>query len=497
MYYANPSRRHDLFDRDIFAIKYPSGKSIRNKLSKRMFIDIAFWGDFIGIVLLGFAIEFFYLTIYLDEIQGFSFYPLCILVVTAAVTVGLRRQGYYQDLVQAGSWCGHFSLFVIVTFAFGIAVFGLFAIKLSDYFSRVWFISWLFTAYAFLVASRLLWRHWFKSLTAAGHFRMNVAVIGSRAALPRALTFLNRNDDKLPVNLVGVYGVDMKAVAAGNGRLPRLKPQLTRIIKDCQRKHVSDVIVALSWSQWPRLGELVRELQLLPVNISVVPDNTGAPLSFRPVSELGNLRALAVQRAPISDWGIFAKMAEDYLIAFLALIIFMPAMALIAVAIKLDSKGPVFFRQRRHGFNHRVIEILKFRTMTVQEDGAQVTQATRNDLRVTRIGRILRRTSLDELPQFINVLAGQMSIVGPRPHAIAHNDYYAKLLNNYACRHRVKPGITGWAQINGFRGEVLDSTAMKERVRLDLEYIDSWSLAFDLKILLLTPFYGFFSKNAY
>jgi putative colanic acid biosynthesis UDP-glucose lipid carrier transferase len=159
-------------------------------------------------------------------------------------------------------------------------------------------------------------------------------------------------------------------------------------------------------------------------------------------------------------------------------------MLLIALAVKLDSKGPVFFRQRRHGFNHKIIEVLKFRTMTVQEDGSHIPQATRNDPRVTRIGRFLRRTSLDELPQFYNVLTGEMSVVGPRPHAVAHNDYYSKLLNNYVCRHRVKPGITGWAQINQAYDSCLDD--VRSKVRLDLEYVQRQSITHDLRIMSMT-----------
>ena len=172
-------------------------------------------------------------------------------------------------------------------------------------------------------------------------------------------------------------------------------------------------------------------------------------------------------------------------------------MAVIALAIKLDSKGPVFFRQRRHGANHKVFEVLKFRTMTVLEDGDVIVQAKKNDQRITRVGRILRKTSLDELPQLFNVLLGDMSLVGPRPHALAHNNYYSKMLENYASRHRVKPGITGWAQINGLRGEITDPQLMEQRVRYDLEYIDGWSIWFDLYVLFLTPIFGFVSRRAY
>lgn len=172
-------------------------------------------------------------------------------------------------------------------------------------------------------------------------------------------------------------------------------------------------------------------------------------------------------------------------------------MVVIAILIKLDSKGPVFFKQRRHGSNHKVIEVFKFRTMTVLEDGENVRQATKDDKRITRVGWFLRRSSLDELPQLLNVLAGDMSLVGPRPHALAHNDFYSEMLEDYASLHRVKPGITGWAQVNGFRGEITAPDLMVERVRHDLEYIDNWSIWFDLQILLLTPIFGFISKKAY
>ena len=195
--------------------------------------------------------------------------------------------------------------------------------------------------------------------------------------------------------------------------------------------------------------------------------------------------------------GGFNKRVEDFAVAVIGLALAAPVMTLIALAIKLDSKGPVIFRQRRHGYNHCIIEVLKFRTMTVLEDGSSVSQAQKGDKRVTRVGRFLRRTSLDELPQLLNVLRGDMSIVGPRPHALAHNSYYEDLVKNYANRHRVKPGMTGWAQIHGYRGEIIHPQKMAERVRYDLEYIENWSLWLDFKIIMMTPLFGFFHKNAY
>ncbi|MCK6390428.1 MAG: exopolysaccharide biosynthesis polyprenyl glycosylphosphotransferase, partial [Azonexus sp.] len=172
-------------------------------------------------------------------------------------------------------------------------------------------------------------------------------------------------------------------------------------------------------------------------------------------------------------------------------------MLLIALGVKLTSPGPVLFRQRRYGLNGKIVEILKFRSMTVCEDGSEVVQATRGDARVTPLGKFLRRTSLDELPQFFNVLQGTMSVVGPRPHAVAHNEQYRKLIRGYMLRHKVKPGITGWAQINGWRGETDTLEKMEMRVKHDLAYVQNWSLWLDFKIIVLTIFRGFRNKNAY
>ncbi|MEX1153061.1 exopolysaccharide biosynthesis polyprenyl glycosylphosphotransferase [Parvibaculum sp.] len=199
---------------------------------------------------------------------------------------------------------------------------------------------------------------------------------------------------------------------------------------------------------------------------------------------------------PLDDWGPILKAIEDRAIGLVALILFAPFMLLVALAIKLDSRGPVFFRQRRHGFNHQIFHVYKFRTMSVTEDGPVILQAKRDDPRITRVGRFLRRTSLDELPQLINVLQGDMSLVGPRPHALSHNDHYSTLLERYANRHRVKPGMTGWAQVKGFRGETETPAKMKARIDHDLYYIENWSLWFDIKILAMTPFFGLVGSNA-
>jgi exopolysaccharide biosynthesis polyprenyl glycosylphosphotransferase len=210
------------------------------------------------------------------------------------------------------------------------------------------------------------------------------------------------------------------------------------------------------------------------------------------------VQTVSIQRPVISEWGRFAKSVADYVIsAVVVVVVLPPVFFLVALAIKLDSPGPVLFRQHRQGLNGRVFTVFKFRTMTVQEDGPVVKQASRHDRRVTRVGRVLRRSSLDELPQFFNVLKGDMSIVGPRPHAVAHDTYYGNLLENYANRYRVKPGITGWAQVNGFRGELNETNNMQGRVEYDLQYINNWTFWFDIFIMLITPFCSFFSRRAY
>jgi putative colanic acid biosynthesis UDP-glucose lipid carrier transferase len=207
---------------------------------------------------------------------------------------------------------------------------------------------------------------------------------------------------------------------------------------------------------------------------------------------------LTVHQRPLGAWSSVAKRTEDVLIGGIALLILWPVLLIVAIAVRIDSPGPILFRQARQGFNNNVIMVLKFRTMHhARQSNDVVIQATRNDRRVTRVGRLLRRTSLDELPQLFNVLVGDMSLVGPRPHAVAHNQQYAALIDDYLGRHRVQPGITGWAQVNGLRGETDTLDKMQRRVEFDLAYINNWSIGLDLKILVLTAVTILFDRQAY
>jgi putative colanic acid biosysnthesis UDP-glucose lipid carrier transferase len=214
-------------------------------------------------------------------------------------------------------------------------------------------------------------------------------------------------------------------------------------------------------------------------------------------STIGEIAIVSAHDTPFKGVDGVLKRIEDIVVGSMILLVIAIPMILVAIGIKLTSPGPVFFRQRRYGLNGKEIRILKFRTMTVLEDGPQIVQAKRGDARITKFGGFLRRTSLDELPQFLQVITGNISIVGPRPHAVAHNETYRALIRGYMLRHKVKPGITGWAQVNGWRGETPDVSWMEKRVKFDLQYIQRWTLLWDLKIILLTMFGRKKSDNAF
>ena len=270
-------------------------------------------------------------------------------------------------------------------------------------------------------------------------------------------------------------------------------------VADYVREHnCRQILIALPWSDVGRI-ELIRDqLKNIPIVARLLPDKSVRALSDLTWSAARKpALSIELQRAPLTEVQRLVKRITDVIVASLALVFFLPVMAIAAVAIKLDSPGPVVFRQIRKGFNGKQFHILKFRTMTVQENGPSVVQATRDDSRVTTIGRLLRSSSIDELPQLWNVLKGDMSLIGPRPHALAHDNHFESLLSDYAFRHHVKPGITGWAQCNGARGAMPSIEHTAERVKLDLWYINNWSFWLDLLILIKTIFEVLRRRNAY
>lgn len=261
--------------------------------------------------------------------------------------------------------------------------------------------------------------------------------------------------------------------------------------------NVQHIYIALPLTAQPRILKLLDDLRDTTASIYFVPDLVSFDLIQANMTSIDGIPIVAICESPFIGINKVIKRVSDVVISLLILLLISPLMVLIAIGIKLTSRGPVLFKQRRYGLDGKEIVVYKFRSMTVMEDDEQVNQATRNDPRITRLGSFLRKTSLDELPQFINVLQGGMSVVGPRPHAVSHNEMYRSLIKGYMIRHKVKPGITGWAQINGFRGETDTLDKMQARIDYDLDYLRNWSLFLDLLIIFKTISVVIEDKNAY
>jgi len=288
----------------------------------------------------------------------------------------------------------------------------------------------------------------------------------------------------------------------GSGRRPQALPcpvlgKMTDIATFVREHHTRMIVISQPISAQPRIRKLLDELQDTTASVYFLPDIYIFDLMQARFDNVGGMPLIAICETPFTGLNSLVKRASDLILGIAIQISLIPLMLVIAIAIKLTSPGPVIFRQRRYGLYGEEIVIYKFRSMTVAEDDGGVVQARKNDARVTRLGAFLRRNSLDELPQFINVLQGRMSIVGPRPHAVAHNEQYRKLIKGYMLRHKVKPGITGWAQVNGLRGETETLEKMQARIEYDLEYLRNWSLWLDLWIILRTIKVVLTHDNAY
>src|SRR5689334_17103378 len=387
----------------------------------------------------------------------------------------LRRQAVKVAKVVA-AWVAAFATLIVVSILTDTA----------DLFSRAWLALW----FSFSLGGFLLLRafaalqidRWLKSGRLARQVDRQLRQLGERN-----------------LRLVGYYDPEEREDEAVQGiEHGRIRGGVVRLVEDIQRGEVEEVVVAMPWSQEKRIREILKSLAALSINVRICPDVFTLYLPLRGMTSAAGVAFLDVFERPLSGWDLVLKNLEDRVLTPIFCLIFLIPCLLIAIAIKLDSRGPVLFRQTRFGFNNNPITVMKFRTMYVDRPHeVGVPQATRNDPRVTRVGRVLRRTSLDELPQLLNVLKGEMSLVGPRPHAVDHNYKYAAMIDEYLGRHRMKPGMTGWAQVNGLRGETTTVEAMRARVQYDLSYIDNWSLLFDLRILFLTLFVGFVNRKAY
>ncbi len=276
-----------------------------------------------------------------------------------------------------------------------------------------------------------------------------------------------------------------------------IRGNFSDLIEEAKKGDVDLVYIALPMKGEDRINQIVTGLSDTTASVYVVPDFLVFDLLHSRWVNVGDIPTVSIFETPFYGVEGWVKRLEDIVLSSLILLLIAVPMLAIALGVKLSSPGPVFFKQKRYGLDGRQIRVWKFRSMTVTEDGKNVVQATKGDARITPFGAFLRKTSLDELPQFINVLRGEMSIVGPRPHAVAHNEEYRKLISGYMLRHKVKPGITGWAQVNGWRGETDTLHKMQKRVECDLWYIRRWSVMLDLKIIFLTLYKGFSGENAY
>ncbi|MDX8400526.1 MAG: undecaprenyl-phosphate glucose phosphotransferase [Gallionellaceae bacterium] len=364
-----------------------------------------------------------------------------------------------------------------------------FVSKTSATYSRLVILSWLLLAPALLALLRVSVRFWLHELRKRGRNTRTLAFAGS-GKLASKLMGQIESAPWMGLKLEGVYDDHQHEHQLLQGGLADL-------LQDVRSGKIDYVYITLPSSAEKRTLQLVSELADTTATVCVIPDLFVFDLLHARWSYIGGVPVVSVFESPFYGVDGWLKRAEDVVLGSLILALVLLPMLLIAIAVKLSSSGPVLFKQRRYGLNGEVIEVLKFRTMSVSEDGANVAQATKNDPRITKLGAFLRGFSLDELPQFFNVLQGTMSIVGPRPHAVAHNEQYRQLIHGYMLRHKVKPGITGWAQINGWRGETDTLEKMERRVEFDLVYMRNWSLWLDIKIIAMTFFKGFFDKNAY
>jgi Undecaprenyl-phosphate glucose phosphotransferase len=454
--------------------------------------------EFVLVMLVGLAV----FVLYLSPTEA-----LVLRYAAAIFAIALLSMFAFQtaDIYQVQAFRGHEKQYMRLASAwslvFLIVIGASFFAKAGDMFSRVWLGSFYVSGLVALILSRkllfLLVRKW----TREGRLTRRTVIVGGGRAGEHVIEELNKQKDS-GVKVIGLFddrGDDRSSTdCAGERKLGVVDD----LVEFGRRTRVDLVVFSLPISAEDRILQMLKKLWVLPVDIRLAAHAN--KLQFRPrsYSYIGTVPVLDVADRPIADWDVVMKWLFDKLIGGLALLCALPIMALIAIAIKLESRGPVLFKQKRYGFNNDLIEVYKFRSM--YSDAADLTAnklVTKDDPRVTRIGRIIRKTSLDELPQLFNVvLKGNLSLVGPRPHAVnakAEAQLYDEAVDGYFARHRVKPGITGWAQINGWRGETDTHEKIQQRVEHDLYYIENWSVLFDLYILAKTPFALLKTENAY
>ncbi|MGY3614256.1 undecaprenyl-phosphate glucose phosphotransferase [Bradyrhizobium sp. USDA 10063] len=390
-----------------------------------------------------------------------------------------------QWRITITTWTGVFAALLAIAFT----------MKVSDEFSRGTIISFYLVGLAVLLVWKAAASRWTGRALRTGAFANSRVVVIAEFGLPASSAAM------MELCQHGYRVMRTLEIRAGELASPllmsQISPRFEELISYARENQIEHVFLLLNWSRQHAIDSILDGLKILPIPVHLVPDANVSRFLRYPVVNAGSAWTAELRRAPLSWKERASKRTLDLVGGSLALIMFAPTMVLVAILIKISSHGPVFFRQTRNGFGGRAFRIYKFRTMRVLEDGPAIVQATKNDPRVTWIGKWLRKTSIDELPQLFNVLNGDMSLVGPRPHAAAHNSEYEQIIGHYAFRHHVKPGITGWAQVNGYRGETRTLELMEKRVEHDLWYINNWTLLLDFFVLLRTILVAFAQRSAY
>lgn len=414
-------------------------------------------------------------------------------VMTAIIIGGMfafffHDRGYYEPNALMNFSLQVRAIPAIWASAFLIFVSATFVLKVSADFSRGSVLSFGIFGLMLLLGNHVLWRRIVKSGLRKGAFRRRKIILVST---------VDAQPEGSPVSDLLACGFEIKHEFKLNSDEASMRQVMQEVVASARSSDIEEIFVAADILQWRAIEPLARHLSVLPIPVAFVPDKSSSPIFLQPRRQFGRTIGIEFQRLPLTLTERFMKRLLDLSCAILGIVLLMPMFVIVAIMIKLDSAGPALFIQRRQGFNSKRFGIFKFRTMAVLDDGEAIKQAQRGDSRITRVGLWLRRTSIDELPQLFNVLIGTMSIVGPRPHAIAHDDYYSDLISRYAFRHKMKPGITGWAQVNGYRGETPNVELMKERVDLDIWYVNNWSLILDIQIILRTVLEVARGRNAY
>ena len=418
-----------------------------------------------------------------------QFYDIAVILGSLLTLIVFSTSGIYT------SWRGkrwiHQARIVTMTWLLVVVILILIAFltKTSALFSRQWMAMWTFMGWGCLLAFRLAFYKVLQFMRSRGWNHKRIIIVGT-GELARSVARNIREASWTGLDIVAFYDDDKSAVASEIDGIT-VKYGVDNLHAIVAQHNINEVWLALPLKEEQRMKDIVTSLRHSTVNIRFVPGIFGFRLFNHSITEVAGLPIIDLNTSPIIGVNRFVKEVEDRLLSLVILILISPVLLFITI-------GPVLFKQMRHGWDGKPVKIYKFRTMVVHdEDGGAVTQASKGDKRITRFGAFLRRTSLDELPQFFNVLQGRMSIVGPRPHAIEHNNHYKEQIDAYMLRHKVKPGITGWAQVNGWRGETDTLEKMKRRIDYDLYYIENWTLWLDIKIIFLSMFSGFVHKNAY